>query len=58
MGAWDTVGRDKGGAIGCMGSAIIFVALAVLLTSATGNLFFLTLILISLLLVALSRAVR
>jgi hypothetical protein len=43
---------------GCIGSAIIFVALAVLLTSATGNLFFLTLILVALALVALSRAVR
>ena len=43
---------------GCMGSAIIFVAMAVLLTSATGNLFVLTLILVALVLVALSRAVR
>jgi hypothetical protein len=43
---------------GCFGSALIFVALAVLLTSSTGNLFYLTLILIALVLVALSRAIR
>ncbi len=43
---------------GCIGSAIVVVAMALFLTSATGNLFFLTLILVALLLIALSRAVR
>lgn len=43
---------------GCLFSAAIIVALAVLFVSATGNLFYLSLVLVSLALVALSRAVR
>lgn len=43
---------------GCLFSAVIFVALAVLLVSATGNLFFLTLILVALALAGLSRLVK
>lgn len=43
---------------GCLFSALIIVALSVLFVSATGNLFYLTLLLLALLLVGLSRAVR
>jgi fatty acid desaturase len=43
---------------GCLFSAMIIVALSVLFVSATGNLFYLSLLLVALALVALSRAVR
>lgn len=43
---------------GCMFSAGIFVALAVLFVSATGNLFYLLLILVAVALLALSRVVK
>lgn len=43
---------------GCLFSAAIFVAMAVLLVSATGNLFYLTLILLALALAALSRLIK
>lgn len=43
---------------GCFFSAAIFVALAVLLVTSTGNLFYLTLVGVALVLVALSRVVK
>ncbi len=43
---------------GCLGVALLFVALAVLFTSATGNLFFLTLLLVSVALLVLTRFVE
>lgn len=43
---------------GCLFSAATFVALAVLFVSATGNLFYLTLILVAVILVALSRVIK
>lgn len=43
---------------GCMFMALIFVALTVLFVSATGNLFFLTLLLFALLAFAFARLVR
>lgn len=43
---------------GCFGSAVIFMALTVLFVSATGNLAFLLLLLVSAALMLLSRLVR
>jgi hypothetical protein len=43
---------------GCLFSGMIFVALAVLFTSATGNLFYLSLILVGAVLAALSRVIK
>lgn len=43
---------------GCLFSAAIFVALAILFVSSTGNLFYLTLILVAVALVALSRVIK
>jgi hypothetical protein len=43
---------------GCMGSAAVFVALSVMLVSATGNLFFLTLLLVAVALAVFSRMVK
>lgn len=43
---------------GCMFSAVIFVALAVLLVSSTGNLFYLTLLLVSAALLGLSLLIK
>lgn len=43
---------------GCLFMAALFVAFAVLFTSATGNLFYLTLLLVAFLLAIFSRFVR
>lgn len=43
---------------GCLGSAAIFVGLAVLFVSATGNLAFLLLLIVALALALLSRTVK
>lgn len=43
---------------GCLFMALIVVALAVLFTSATGNLFYLTLLVLALFLAVFSRLVR
>lgn len=43
---------------GCFASALIFVALAVLFVSATGNLFYLLFLLVALALVLLARLVK
>jgi hypothetical protein len=43
---------------GCLGSAAIFAALAVLFVSASGNLAFLLLLIVALALVLLSRTVK
>jgi hypothetical protein len=43
---------------GCLGSALIFMALSLLLINSTGNLAFSLLLVVSLVLVILSRMVR
>jgi hypothetical protein len=43
---------------GCLGVALLFIAMAVLLTSATGNLFFLLLLLVAVALAVFSRFVE
>jgi hypothetical protein len=43
---------------GCLFSALIFVALSLLFVSATGNLFYLTLLIVPLALVLLSRTIK
>lgn len=43
---------------GCIFMAALFAAMAVLLVSATGNLFYLTFVLVAVALLALSRLVR
>lgn len=43
---------------GCLGVALLFIAMAVLFTSATGNLFFLLLLLVAVALAVFSRFVE
>lgn len=43
---------------GCLGVALLFIAMAVLLTSATGNLVFLLLLLVAVALAVFSRFVE